>query len=72
MKPLLAYGTRMNSMTHQDAQRSYDNEEPEDYQIPDCGDVFDDGSDFVYMPIGKCPCCGQRKCVETQMEERDE
>jgi len=44
-------------MTHQDAQRSYDNEEPEDYEVK---------SD-------KCPCgCGQRKCVETQMEERDE
>jgi len=43
-------------MNHQDVQRSYDNEEPEDYEVKS----------------EKCPCCGQRKCVETQIMEREE
>jgi len=43
-------------MTHQDAQQSYDNEEPEDYEVK----------------LEKCLCCGQLKCVEDQIMEREE
>lgn len=43
-------------MTYEDAQRSYDNEGPEDYEVKN----------------DKCPCCGQRKCVYDQIMEREE
>jgi hypothetical protein len=43
-------------VTYEDAQRTYDNETPEDYE------VIED----------TCPDCGQRKCVCTGLDGLDD